>query len=129
MNGKLANQAILARLENWGKWANMRNRRRNETMTGVVCDNLRRAALGNVWAGSDVRDPVDDADAQRVEAAWCSLREPHKSMLWHCYIDNARPEVVCRKMRLPVRPIAVFASWLEKAVLEVERVLGATSTQ
>jgi hypothetical protein len=124
MNGTMADHAIRVRLENWARWANARSRRKNETMTGVICDNLRRAALGNVWAGGEARDPFDEGDAQLVEAAWRSLREPHKSMLWHCYIDNARPEVVCRKMRLPVRPLTVFASWLEKAVAEIERGLG-----
>ena len=124
MNGTMTEQPVRARLENWARWANARNRRRNDTMTGVICDNLRRAALGNVWGGAEVRDPFDEDDARHVEAAWRALREPHKSMLWHCYIDNARPEVVCRKMRLPVRPATVFASWLEKAVAEVERVLG-----
>jgi hypothetical protein len=84
-------------------------------MTGIVCDGLRRAALGDVWSGHSAGRTLDSVDAQLVERAWKSLAPKHKELLrWH-YIRNAAPGFICRRLGIAARPASVFAIELAHA--------------
>lgn len=94
---------IGARLENWARWATARAGRGADCMTGAICESLRKAALGNVWSGHDVRDTLDEADAVAIERAMRDLLLQQRLLLQWCYIEQARPEVVCRKVSIPIK--------------------------
>jgi hypothetical protein len=72
-----------------------------DCMTGAICESLRKAALGNVWSGHDVRDRIDDADAVRIEVAMRKVPFAQRLLLNWCYIEQAQPNVVCRKCSIP----------------------------
>lgn len=89
-------------------------------MTGAICEGLRKAALGNVWSGHDVRDRIDDGDAVRIEVGMRKLELQHRLMLHWTYIEMARPEVVCRKLSIPTRPISEFVDRFRAAQDAIE---------
>jgi hypothetical protein len=72
-----------------------------DSMTGAICESMRKAALGNVWSGHDQRDQVDEDDAVRIERGMRDLPVAQRLLLHWCYIEQARPEVVCRKLSIP----------------------------
>ncbi len=115
---------IGARLEAWARWARLSGDRGNDCMTGVICESMRRAALGNVWSGHDTADAIDDADAIRIERGMSILPVKPRLLLWWCYIRNAPPEVVCRKLSIPVRPSSVFVEQFRAAQDEIEGIVG-----
>jgi hypothetical protein len=119
----MQNKSIRQRLENWGKWATARARRGPDSMTGAICERLRKAALGNVWSGHDVHDPFDEDDALRIEFAWRTLGMPHKQILWASFIGNQPPEMICRQLRMPARPIAIFLQAFDNSQQEIAKVL------
>jgi DNA-directed RNA polymerase specialized sigma24 family protein len=109
---------IGARLENWGRWAR-EVARGGISPTGVYCERMRKAAMGDLAGGSD-RQRVDDADAELIEAAVLRLLDGHRKMLKLCYVDQSPPEYVARKCGFRVRE---FVERFRHAQFEVERVL------
>lgn len=115
-------RSIRDRIGNWAAWSRGGTRRGSECMTRVVCDSLRRAALGDVWSGHGGGQQVDAADAELVERAWKSLAPKHKELLrWH-HIRNAAPGMICRRLGIVARPASIFAIELARA----EEALGQT---
>ena len=94
-------------------------------MTGIVCERMRRAALGDVWSGHGTERKVDHADAELVERAWKTLEPKHKELLrWH-YIRNASPGFICRRLGIAARPASVFDIDLARAEEAIGRALLA----
>lgn len=90
-------KSIDERLCNWSRWATGRVWRGADSITGAICESLRRAALGDVWSGHEVSDAVDSKDAVRIQLAMPRVTLPHRMLLsWH-YIENARFEIAARK--------------------------------
>jgi hypothetical protein len=90
------------RLENWARWCfSMSGGGGADSMTGAICEALRRAALGNVWSGHEVREETNDQDAIAIEQGMRLLPVAQRLLLYWCYIEQARPEVVCRKVSIP----------------------------
>jgi hypothetical protein len=84
---------------------------------------MRRASLGDVWSGHEVRDETDDADAYRIEQGMRKLTVQHRLMLHWCYIEQARPEIVCRKLSIPVRPASEFVERFRAAQAAIEDIV------
>lgn len=114
---------IGARLENWARWATSTRGGGADCMTGAVCERMRKAALGNVWSGHDVRDQVDDKDAIKFEVGMRELSTLHRLLLHWCYIEQAPPELVCRKVAIPVRPASEFVSRFREAQAAIEDIV------
>jgi len=111
---------IGARLEGWARWCMSTRKSGADSMTGAICESMRKAALGNVWSGHDVRDRVDEDDAVRIERGMRLLTVAHRLMLHWCYIEQARPEVVCRKLSIPARPASEFVERFRAAQEAIE---------
>ena len=111
---------IGVRLENWARWATATSHGGADSMTGAVCERLRKAALGNVWSGHDVREELDDRDAWAIQRAMAEVTLQQRMILHWCYIEQARPEVVCRMTKLPVRPISIFVAAFHDAQHAIE---------
>ena len=90
------------RLENWAAWLRSMERNRGTCITGIICANMREAALGNVWSGHDAPDPIDISDAQRIERAMRSLIKPKRDVLKLHYVEGARWQIVCRRAHVRV---------------------------
>lgn len=106
---------IRNRIENWAAWSRGGVRAGGECMTGIVCDSMRRAALGDVWSGNGAGQKIDAADADLVERAWKSLAPKHKELLrWH-YIRAANPGMICRRLGIKPRPTSIFDIELARA--------------
>lgn len=90
------------RLENWSRWATARGSRGADSMTGAICESMRRSALGDVWSGHQVGDGIDAKDAARIQMAMPKVPLAQRLLLNWCYIEQARPEVVARKCSFPV---------------------------
>ena len=112
------------RLENWARWATARGSRGADCMTGAICEGLRKAALGNVWSGHDVRDQIDSADAVRIQLAMPKIPFAQRLLLDWCYVVQARPEVVSRKCSFPVREFVVRFREAQEAIEEATDVDG-----
>lgn len=98
---------IGSRLENWARWATATGAPSASSQTGAICDRPRKAELGSA-GGSDERRKVDEADALLLELDMRKLKTFDRLLLWRCYIDQARPEVVCRKLSIPWHPATEF---------------------
>lgn len=99
---------IGSRLENWARWATLTSGPvAAASQTGAICERLRKAELGS--AGSnDERRKIDEDDALLLEMGMRKLKTFDRLLLWWCYIDQARPEVVCRKLSIPRQPPSEF---------------------
>lgn len=113
---------IGARLENWSRWATASQRTIGISPTGAFCDKLRRAALGDD-PGHGERRAVDEHDALRLERVMPQLDTRNRLLLYWCYIKQAQPEVVCRKMSIAHRPATVFVEQFRQAQAAVESLL------
>jgi hypothetical protein len=89
------------RLQNWAEWCR-EYPRQGSSITGILCDRARRAALGNVWAGHEVRDPIDENDAKLVERAMRTLIKPKRDALKLHYVEGARWQIICRRAHVRV---------------------------
>lgn len=89
------------RLENWSRWCLARSGRGPDCMTGAICDGMRKAALGSVQATA--RIATDEPDAVRIELGMRKLANFDRLLLDWCYIEQARPEVISRKLSFHVR--------------------------
>jgi hypothetical protein len=122
--------SIIERLENWARWAGSGGRNRESrsiTMTGIVCDRLRKASLGNVWSGVQPRTELDDSDAQQVEQAWSRLEPRYRELLRWWYVRRARPEFICRRLGIKLFPRSVFDLELKRAENAIEKTLAGTA--
>ena len=107
------------RLENWSRWATAGSRTIGVSPTGAYCDRLRREALGDEPKQGD-RRTVDEADALLIERAMRHVDNRTRMLLYWCYIKQAQPEVVCRKMSIAHRPATVFVEQFRQAQAAVE---------
>lgn len=118
-----ANQAdhreIGARLENWSRWATECERDIASSPTARMIDRAKREA-GIVEERTGERREVDEHDALRLEQAMRHLSTQHRMLLWWCYIRQARPEVVCRKMSIAHKPATLFIDMFRQAQAAVE---------
>jgi len=58
---------------------------------------------------------VDEEDAHAIELAMRHLSRRDRLMLRYCYIDQSRPEEVCRKLSIAHRPANVFLTVFRQA--------------
>lgn len=94
---------INARLENWAYWLRSLDwKRGSSSITGIICESMRAAALGNVWNGHGDRIPVDERDAQIIEHAMRSLIKPKRDTLKLHYVENTRWQIICRRAHVRV---------------------------
>jgi len=71
-------------------------------MTGVICDDMRKNS-GLVFEGhADQQRKIDDSDAIKIELGMRRIPFQQRLLLDWCYIEQARPEVVCRKVSIPI---------------------------
>ena len=113
---------IGSRLENWARWNTSGGRTIGVSPTGAYCDRLRREALGDEPKQGE-RRTVDEADALLIERAMPKLDTRTRMLLYWCYIKQAQPEVVCRKMSIAHRPATVFVEQFRQAQAAVEAAL------
>jgi hypothetical protein len=109
------------RLENWARVF------RDTTRVGIsptaaYCDQLRREAEGEKPAPE--RRTPDEVDAHRIERGMRELETKHRMLLYWCYIRQAQPEVVCRKMAIAHRPATVFVNLFRQAQYAIETIVG-----
>ena len=90
------------RLENWSRWLRSLERNCGSCITGIICANMREAALGNVWSGHDAPEPIDMVDAQLIERAMRSIIKPKRDTLKLHYVEHARWQIVCRRAHVRV---------------------------
>jgi DNA-directed RNA polymerase specialized sigma24 family protein len=90
------------RLQNWADWLRSLERNRGTCITGIICANMREAALGNVWSGHDAPEPIDTADAERIERAMRTLIKPKRDALKLHYVVGARWQIICRRAHVRV---------------------------
>lgn len=108
---------ISARLENWAR-AYRTTRTIGVSATGAFCDHLEREANGEKPTGE--RRTVDEQDAHAIELAMRHLSRRDRLMLRYCYIDQERPEAVCRKLSIAHRPATVFVTVFRQAQAAIE---------
>lgn len=111
---------IGSRLENWAR-VYRDTYRAGISPTGAFCDHLRREALGEVPQAE--RRKVDEADARLIEVGMRELETKHRLLLYWCYIRQAQPEVVCRKVSIAHRPATVFVGVFRAAQRAIESVV------
>lgn len=99
----MKNRDIDTRLTNWADWLHSLESRRGATsITGIICESMRSAALGNVWSGHEVRGAIDDADAQTIERAMRHLVKPTRDTLRLHYVERTRWQIICRRAHVRV---------------------------
>jgi hypothetical protein len=135
------------RLENWGKYQRGGNRagaggmHAKETrsasphggqgykcMTGVICNILATSATGpSGWRQSVPMTSEEIADAKLVTLAYITLKDRAKDVLRWCYVLNAQPAVICRKLGIQPWPASNFKRELEAAEDGIAKVLDSIS--
>lgn len=116
---------IGARLENWSRWATERERDIESSPTARMIDRAKREA-GIIEERTGERRDIDEHDALRLEQAMRHLTTQHRMLLWWCYIRQAQPEVVCRKMSIAHRPATLFVDMFRQAQGAVESLADKT---
>jgi hypothetical protein len=115
---------IGSRLENWARWATLTSGPiAAASQTGAICERLRKAELGSA-GGSDERRKIDEDDALLLELAMRKLKTFDRLLLWWCYIDQARPEVICRKLSIPRNPATEFIRLLRNAQITIDNIVS-----
>lgn len=117
---------IGSRLENWARVYQDRPRQ-GISPTAAFCDQLRREALGDTSPAE--RRKIDEEDAHRIERGMRELETKHRLILWWCYIRQAQPEVVCRKVGIAHRPATVFVNLFRDAQRAIESVVEKNMEQ
>lgn len=112
------------RLENWAR-VYRPQRQIGVSPTGKFCDQLQREAEGEKPSGE--RRKLDEADAQAIEQAMRLVPHRDRLLLKLCYIDQAEPHVVCRKLSISHRPATVFVDVFRKAQATVEGLVDAAN--
>ena len=108
---------IGSRLENWAR-VYRSTRTIGVSATGAFCDRLEREANGEKPTSD--RRKVDEEDAHAIELAMRHISRRDRLMLRYCYIDQERPEAVCRKLSLAHRPATVFINAFHHAQAAIE---------
>jgi len=103
---------IGSRLENWAR-VYRSTRTIGVSATGAFCERLEREANGEKPTGD--RRKLDEEDAHAIELAMRNLSRRDRLMLRYCYIDQSRPEEVCRKLSIAHRPVTVFVNVFRQA--------------
>ncbi len=80
-------QAIHARLENWGRWCNGTSK----PSTSPMFRMYRGTARGRGDYGALTVSPVDSADAARIAKAVAHLPEKHRAAIQWCYVKPVAP--------------------------------------
>ena len=111
---------IGSRLENWAR-VYRDHTRVGISPTGAYCDQLRREAEGEKPAPE--RRRLDEADAALIERGMRELETKHRMLLYWCYIRQADPNVVCRKMAIAHRPATVFVNLFRQAQGAIQNVV------
>lgn len=114
---------IGGRLENWSRWATETERGIAISGTGKIIERAKREA-GIVEDHTSERRAINEADALLLERAMRHLDTKHRLLLWWCYIRQAQPEVVCRKMSIAHRPATVFIDLFRQAQGAVEALIA-----
>lgn len=89
-------------------------------MTGLICDSLRRNALGDVWCGNEIRTPVDERDGALIERAVVSLPPADRKMITLAYIQEATRGEICARLGIRRHPIGNFEARFAAAQRAVE---------
>ena len=113
---------IDSRLINWSRWLRSMERNRGSCITGIICANMREAALGNVWSGHEVVDRIDIDDAQHLERNMRKLLKPVRDVLRHHYVEGMRWQIICHRARVRVSR-EHFAAVLKGAQAAIESVI------
>lgn len=108
---------IGSRLENWAR-VYRPTRTIGVSATGKFCDQLQREAEGEKSSGE--RRKADEADAHAIELAMRHITRRDRLLLRYCYIDQSRPEEVCRKLSIAHRPATVFVTVFRQAQAAVD---------
>ncbi len=117
-----------SRIGNWARWTRS-SRSTAHSMTAIVCDSMRRNALGEVWAGHSGAERVDESDALLVERAWKAQMPLHRDLLrWH-YIQNAPIAFTCRRLKIKQWPASAFALALAAAEAALNETLVGIEKQ
>lgn len=117
-------RSIGRRLENWGMWANMGNRGGrggSDNMTAVICENMRRHAVGELHPPAPVNDRIDVPDAESINRAIDKIDEPHRWVLQWTYVECAKPWGVAGACGFPTRE---YDDRLRVAQEAIEAVVG-----
>lgn len=110
---------IGARLENWARYCTQSERQIEVSPTGRMIERAKLAA-GIVEDRSNERRAIDENDAMLIERTMRHLTTQHRLLLFWCYIRQAQPEVVCRKMSIAHRPATLFVDMFRQAQAAVE---------
>jgi hypothetical protein len=96
-------RSIGRRLENWGMWANMGGNRGGgaDCMTGVICESMRRHAVGELHPPAPVNDRIDTVDAERINGALAKINQAHRNVLQWTYVVCAKPWAVAGACGFP----------------------------
>jgi hypothetical protein len=121
-------RSIGRRLENWGIWANAGPSRSagSDCMTGVICDAMRRHAVGELHPPSAVDTRIDMADAEAINRAITKIDELHRWVLHWTYVVCARPWGVAGACGFPTKEYGVR---LGDAQAAIEDAVGGVGTQ
>lgn len=117
------------RLENWARWCSTLGRTgpggSGLTSTAENCERMRKAALGEIGGAGHPRDDVstDSKDAVCIEVGMRKLKPFDRLLLYWCYIEEARPEVICRKLSIPQKPMSEFVNRFRAAQAAIEDVV------
>lgn len=102
-------RSIGRRLENWGMWANAAPSRGSggNIMTAVICENMRRHAVGELHPPAPVNDRIDVPDAERINASLARIAQEHRWILHWTYVVCAKPWGVAGACGFPTREYGV----------------------
>ena len=109
------------RLENWGR-VYRPGRTIGVSPTGAYCDQLEREANGEKASGE--RRKLDEADAAALERNMRLLSYKDRTLLKLCYVDQAQPHEVCRKLSIAHRPMTVFVDQFRRAQATIEALVS-----
>ncbi len=109
-------------------WANMGSRGGGgaDCMTGVICENMRRNAVGELHAPAPVNDRLDMPDAEAMNRAITKIDELHRWVLHWTYVVCAKPWGVAGACGFPTREYGVRLGDAQEAI---EQAVGGVGTQ
>lgn len=116
-------RSIGRRLENWGMWANLDSRgsRGGDCMTGVICESMRRHAVGELHPPAAVNDRIDMVDAERINVGITKVDEAHRWVLHWTYVVCAKPWAVAGACGFPS---SEYGARLAAAQLAIESIVN-----
>lgn len=119
-------RSIGRRLENWGAWANAASSRGggSDVMTAVICENMRRNAVGELHPPAPVNDRIDTTDAERINRAFVRLSAIHRGVLHWTYIVGAKPWAIAGACGFPSREYGVRLGDAQAAIEEAAGGVG-----